>query len=131
MAAETTPIPRPVRLPRMLPAPLTPRPRALAAIALALIPVALAMGGCGGDEGMPGGPTDPERWRAQVELMCSDGSQEAVALPLPQAPREIGADAEARAEIVTTVRDGILPLPPRIASGSQTQNPPVHKRLRR
>lgn len=95
--------------------------RSRSAVLLTLLLGALAIGACGEDEGPAGNPADPGRWRAQVEMMCSDGSQEAVALPLPQTPRQLGPDAKARAEIVTTVRDGIQPLPAPEGSGGAVE----------
>jgi len=83
-------------------------PRLVAALALALVATALGAAGCGED----GGPQAPslDEWADRVAQLCSDGTQEAIALPLPSTAKEVGTDSAAMAEIALTVRDGILPL---------------------
>lgn len=67
--------------------------------------------GCGeGGDGSAGGPLGADEWRDRADQFCSDGIQEASALPLPGSVAELADDAEARAEIDSTVRDGILTL---------------------
>lgn len=88
------------------------RPRRLAALALAAALVAVPAG-CGDDEEVPAlPPPSLEQWQARVNGYCSDGIQEAVALPLPTTTRDVPADARARAEILVTVHDAVIPLPP-------------------
>ncbi len=48
---------------------------------------------------------------AEASRSCSDGVQEAVALPLPADTSEIAVDAQSRAEILDRVYDGILATP--------------------
>lgn len=87
------------------------RPRAIAA-ALALF-AALSLAACGGDDGeMTTFPAPSlEQWQVRVDGYCSDGIQEAVALPLPTSTKELPDDARGRADILVTVRDAVLPLP--------------------
>ena len=83
----------------------TPR---LAGFAVLASIAALAAAGCG-DEGGSRRPS-PDEWAEKAGQLCSDGSQEAIALPLPASRSEVATDSAAMAEIVATVRDGILPL---------------------
>lgn len=95
----------------------TPSGRSLGRLAAVAATLALAAGvaACGDDDGVET-PTLPppslEQWQAKVNGYCSDGVQEAVALPLPTTTREVPADARARAEILVTVHDAVIPLPP-------------------
>lgn len=75
-----------------------------------LAAAALAVAGCGDDEGSdePGAPPSGDEWRQSVDGYCSDAYQEATALPLPTGIDELGPDAAARAEIVGNVRDSIV-----------------------
>lgn len=67
--------------------------------------------GCGGESDSTGGGTlGADAWRERAVGFCSDALQEATALPLPQSRRELAADASARAEIVATLRDGLVGL---------------------
>lgn len=83
--------------------------RAIAAVTTALAIALLA--GCGDDE-------DAETVTAisagdfvpLAEEFCTDGTEEATALPLPANAGAVAKDADARAEIVATVRDGLLTL---------------------
>ena len=82
-------------------------------LAIALLSVALAVGlaACGGDDEVPTlPPPSLEQWQARVNGYCSDGVQEAVALPLPQTTRQVPEDAQARASILLDVHDAVLPL---------------------
>ena len=82
-------------------------------LAIALLSVALAVGlaACGGDDEVPTlPPPSLEQWQARVNGYCSDGIQEAVALPLPQTTRQVPADAQGRAAILLDVHDAVLPL---------------------
>ena len=77
----------------------------------ALAAAALGIGGCGDDEGdETGGPPSADEWRESVAGFCSDGYQEATALPLPEQLEQLGPDASARAEILANVRDSIVAL---------------------
>jgi hypothetical protein len=82
---------------------------ASATVALALL---LTLAACGGDD-EPEPPLRPslEQWQLRVDGYCSDGIQEAVALPLPTSTKQLPNDARGRAEILVTVRDAVLPLP--------------------
>ena len=80
---------------------------ALIAGAAALI-VAFGPWGEGDDAGATA--TTEETWTARANAYCADGIQEASALTLPSSAREVAADAEARIQIVATVRDGIYTL---------------------
>ena len=87
--------------------------RSCIGVALRARTAALALGACGGDDSTSGGEAatvSPVDWQTRANGFCSDGTQEALALPLPTLSSEVGDDAGARAEIVITVRDGILPL---------------------
>jgi hypothetical protein len=82
-------------------------------LAFALLLLAVPLAACGDEEGdvaeaLP--PPSLEQWQARVDGYCSDGIQEAVALPLPTNSRQLPNDARARAEILITVRDAVLPL---------------------
>ena len=87
-------------------------PKLIAAFAAAAA-VAVGLAACGGDDEttpqLP--PPSLAQWQGRVNAFCSDGIQEAIALPLPQTTEALGPDAQARAEILTTVRDAVLPLP--------------------
>ena len=84
-------------------------PRRLAAASLAAL--ALLAAGCGDDGGSTSpGPLGADDWRDRVEQYCSDAYQEATALPLPGHVSQVAEDASARAEILATVRDGVLTL---------------------
>lgn len=78
------------------------------AIIAALLALPLGLAACGDDEGREPEPLDLEDWQARVSQLCSDGIQEATALPLPTTGAEVGPDARAMAEVVLTARDGIL-----------------------
>jgi hypothetical protein len=84
------------------------------AVLLALAFV-LPLAACGGDDGEDQMTTFPapslEQWQVRVDGYCSDGIQEAVALPLPRSTEELPDDARGRAAILITVRDAVLPLP--------------------
>ena len=67
------------------------------------------LAGCGDDEGSTT-ELDAETWAARADRFCTDGVQEATALPLPQKAKDVPADADARAAIVATVGDGIITL---------------------
>lgn len=85
--------------------------RATAAALIAALTIPLAA--CGGDDDGVADPLPPpslEQWQVRVEQFCSDGIQNAVAIPLPQSTRDIPDDARARAEILVTTRDAVLPL---------------------
>lgn len=76
--------------------------------AVVVLATAIAVG-CGDD------PADPEpfsaaEWRERADQFCDEGAQDATALPPPGSRREIAEDASARAEIIATVRDGIVTL---------------------
>ncbi|MFN8151561.1 MAG: hypothetical protein U0R24_10620 [Solirubrobacterales bacterium] len=76
-----------------------------------LVAVALLAAGCGDDEeSTAGAPLGADDWRARAEQYCSDAYQEATALPLPGKLSQVAQDASSRAEILATVRDGILTL---------------------
>ncbi len=55
-------------------------------------------------------PPSLEQWQARVNGYCSDGIQEAVALPLPETTRQVPEDAQARAAILVDVHNAVLPL---------------------
>jgi hypothetical protein len=83
------------------------RLRALGALAIG----ALALGGCGsGGDDSETPDTDPDTWRAEATEACEAGTEEAVALPLPQSRRQVSADAEAMVDILITARDSIASL---------------------
>lgn len=85
---------------------------------VALLAALLALSGCGLEGDDEGGeavattasPLEEEGWTARADRFCTDGTQEATALPLPTRSPEIAADTAARAEILATVRDGLLTL---------------------
>ncbi len=80
---------------------------------LAVAALAAPLAACGDDEEAPTlPPPSLEQWQARVNGYCSDGIQEAVALPLPTTTRDVPADARARAEILVTVYNAVIPLPP-------------------
>jgi len=85
--------------------------RVLATTALALL-LGIALAACGGDDEevptLP--PPSLEQWQARVNGYCSDGIQEAVALPPPQTTRQVPEDSQARAAILIDVHDAVLPL---------------------
>ena len=82
-----------------------------ASAALALV-IVLSLAACGDDEEVETLPGPSlEQWQLRVDGYCSDGIQEAVALPLPTSTKEVPDDARGRAEILVTVRDAVLPLP--------------------
>ena len=84
-------------------------PIARGLLVAALAAAALGIGGCGDDEGdETGGPPSADEWRESVAGFCSDGYQEATALPLPEQLEQLGPDASARAEILANVRDSIV-----------------------
>jgi hypothetical protein len=88
--------------------------RRLTAAALAatfILPLAACGGGDDDDQMTTFPPPSIEQWQARVDGFCSDGIQEAVALPLPRSTKELPDDARGRAEILVTVRDAVLPLP--------------------
>jgi len=86
-------------------------PIARGLLVAALAAAALGIGGCGDDEGdETGGPPSADEWRESVAGFCSDGYQEATALPLPEQLEQLGPDASARAEILANVRDSIVAL---------------------
>ncbi len=87
-----------------------PTARRILAVGLALGAIALA--GCGDDDGDDdgGGPRSADEWRQSVDGFCSDALQEATALPLPETLEQLGPDASQRAEILGNVRDSILTL---------------------
>ena len=80
----------------------------LSAIAVVL-GIVLLIRSCGEDES---GDTTVAAgsWEEQAEGYCRDGLQEATSLALPSSAREVAADAEARIQIVATVRDGLYTL---------------------
>lgn len=78
--------------------------------AIALLAAVLALPACGDDEDAEAGQLSTEVWVARADRFCTDGTQEATALPLPGRPQQVAADAVARAEIVATARDGLLTL---------------------
>lgn len=80
--------------------------------AVAALALAASLAACGGDDGPTQAITPSlEQWQVRVDGYCSDGVQEAVALPLPTSSKQIPDDARARADILVTVRDAVLPLP--------------------
>jgi hypothetical protein len=84
--------------------------RLLATAALGAV-LAVGLAACGDDEEVPTlPPPSLEQWQARVNGYCSDGVQEAVALPLPQTTRQVPEDAQARASILLDVHDAVLPL---------------------
>lgn len=86
-----------------------PATRRFLAAALAILAVALSA--CGDDESSDaGGPLSADEWSERVQGFCSDGYQEATALPLPESVQQLEADAASRAEILANVRDSILTL---------------------
>jgi hypothetical protein len=86
--------------------------RALAAASTLAVVLSLSACGLSGDETVETFPPPSlEQWQAKVDLYCSDGIQEVVALPLPRTTDEVPDDALGRADILITVRDAVLPLP--------------------
>jgi hypothetical protein len=82
--------------------PRPTRPPLLLVLALA---ACMSLIGCGGDEDAPGtAGEDPGTWRTEASEACEAGTEEAVALPLPQNRRETVEDARAMAEILSTAR---------------------------
>lgn len=79
-------------------------------IGAAVLTAAIALPACGGDDEGEAEALSADDWTARADRYCTDGTQEAIALPLPASSREVGPDAAARAEIVATVRDGLLTL---------------------
>jgi hypothetical protein len=88
-----------------LPRVLDSSPKLAAAVAALVAAASLAA--CGGEDSES---LSLDQWRDRVAPMCSDGIQEAMAVPLPTSRRQVGEDSRAMAEIVLTVHDGILPL---------------------
>jgi len=81
----------------------------LTAALAALLGTGLAA--CGDDEEVPTlPPPSLDQWQARVNGYCSDGVQEAVALPPPQTTRQVPEDSQARAAILTDVHNAVLPL---------------------
>lgn len=78
--------------------------------ALAAVAAALALGACGDDDETTTPQAGSEAWTADAEAICAEGSDEAIALPLPGSRKQVAADAGARAEILTTARDELAGL---------------------
>lgn len=72
--------------------------------------IVATQGGCGLSEDNPPEQLSDEEWVGRADGFCSDGIQEATALPLPSRRGDLAADAAQRAEIVTNVRDGLVTL---------------------
>jgi hypothetical protein len=81
--------------------------------------IAAGLAACGdGDEVPTLPPPSLEQWQARVNGYCSDGIQEAVALPPPETTRQVPQDSQARAAILIDVHNAVLPLAQ--PSGSET-----------
>jgi len=93
--------------------PIKPRWGRIAGAALltvAALALIVAFGPWGGDDDAGATTGTEETWSAKANAYCADGIQETSALTLPSSARQVAADAEARIQIVATVRDGIYTL---------------------
>ena len=70
----------------------------------------LLLAACGDDDETTPTVISSDEWAVEVSTLCSDGRDDATALPLPTSKRQVAPDAEARARILVTVRDGIVKL---------------------
>ncbi|MEZ5156870.1 MAG: hypothetical protein R2718_12285 [Solirubrobacterales bacterium] len=87
-----------------------PVPKSVPWIVLGLVVVLIVVWATSEGDESTGSPAVQSSWAERADAYCSDGLQEAAALPLPGTAREVAADADARIGIVATVRDGIYTL---------------------
>lgn len=74
--------------------------------ALAVVAAILVLPGCGGESG----ELSPGEWVNAADDVCIDGTEEVAALAPATTPEEAVRDANARAQTVASVRDGLIAL---------------------